>query len=137
MTRRRSPRRSQHRKLPYPQLRQKPQQTIHDQEPTPGRRKKLPTGKSKPTPPPVGPAFFYRPFFLSFLRPDDELAISKGAQTFLRPLCLLAVPTRGKPLVTTLSQRALATPPLTRPSGMASSGSAGRNRRATRGLRSP
>src|SRR6516162_7525735 len=94
-------------------------------------------GKSKPTPPPVGPAFCYRPFFLSFLRPDDELAISKGAQTFLRPLCLLAVPTRGKPLVTTLSQRVLATPPLTRPSGMASSGSAGRDRRATRGLRSP
>ena len=75
----------QHRKLPLLQLRQKSQQTIHHQEPTLGRRKKLPIGKSKSTPPPVGPAFCYRPFFLSFLRPDDELAISKGAQTFLRP----------------------------------------------------
>jgi hypothetical protein len=37
---------------------EKPQQTIHDQEPTPGRCKKLPAGKSKPTPPPVGPGFF-------------------------------------------------------------------------------
>src|SRR5262249_20449700 len=27
----------------------------------PGRRKELPVGKSKPTPPPVGPAFCYRP----------------------------------------------------------------------------
>src|SRR6516162_423291 len=45
-------------------------------------------------------------------------AISKGAQTFLR-LFPFAVPTRGKALVTTLSQRALATRALARRSGMA------------------
>src|SRR6516162_10932022 len=61
MTRRCPPRWPQHRKLPLLQLRQKPQQTIHDQEPTLGRRKKLQGGKSKPTPPPVGPAFGYQP----------------------------------------------------------------------------
>jgi hypothetical protein len=48
-----------------------------------------------------------------------------------------AVPTRGRALVTTVSQGALAARALTRPSGMASSGLAGRDRRATRGLRSP
>src|SRR6516162_4725724 len=67
---------------------------------------------------------------------DWSIPMQRGAD-LPAPLCLLAVPTRGRPLVTTLSQRALATRALTRPSGMASSGSAGRNRRATRGLRSP
>jgi hypothetical protein len=33
---------------------------------------------------------------------DNELAISKGAQTFLRPVPF-AVPTRARALVTTLS----------------------------------
>src|SRR5258708_29155353 len=64
MTRRCPPRRPQHRKLPLPQLRQKPQQTIHDQEPTLGRCKKLPIGKSKPAPLPVGPAFVIGPNLL-------------------------------------------------------------------------
>ena len=51
-------------------------------------------------------------------------------------LSLLAVP-RQRALVTTVSQGALAARALTRPSGMASSGLAGRDRRATHGLRSP
>ena len=55
---------------------------------------------------------------------------------FIRDI-LFAVPTRGKALVTTVSQGALAARALTRPSGMASSGLAGRDRRATRCLRSP
>jgi tripartite-type tricarboxylate transporter receptor subunit TctC len=55
---------------------------------------------------------------------------------FIRDI-LFAVPTRGRALVTTVSQGALAARALTRPSGMASSGLAGRDRRATRGLRSP
>src|SRR5262249_43820883 len=61
----------------------------------------------------------------------------RGAQIFLRPLSLLAVPTLGRALATTLSHGALAARTLTRPSGMASSGSAGRDRQATRGLSSP
>ena len=55
---------------------------------------------------------------------------------FIRDI-LFAVPTRGRALVTTVSQGALTARALTRPSGMASSGLAGRDRRATRGLRSP
>jgi tripartite-type tricarboxylate transporter receptor subunit TctC len=55
---------------------------------------------------------------------------------FIRDI-LFAVPTRERALVTTVSQGALAARALTRPSGMASSGLAGRDRRATRGLRSP
>jgi hypothetical protein len=55
---------------------------------------------------------------------------------FIRDI-LFGVPTRGRALVTTVSQGALAARALTRPSGMASSGLAGRDRRATRGLRSP
>jgi hypothetical protein len=44
------------RNLQQPLQRQRPLQTIRDQEPTLGHRKKLPAGKSEPTPAPVGPS---------------------------------------------------------------------------------
>src|SRR5260370_33145224 len=44
------------RNLRLPLRRQRPMQTIRDQEPTLGHRKKLPAGTSEPAPAPVGPS---------------------------------------------------------------------------------
>ena len=64
----------------------------------------------------------------------EELQANVSEITDFLPL--VAVPTTGT-LVTALSQGALATPALAHRSGMASSGSASRDRRAARGLRTP
>ena len=57
------------RNLRLPLRRQKPLQTILAREPTLGRRKKLPAGKSEPTPAPVGPSSAPIFLFLPLHRP--------------------------------------------------------------------